>query len=231
MEKTIRNIEQLPITRVREVLPMIQSDTLSYDTSKIAKYQADSHYDYLSQIDMPDYSWFELLIRWFNRFINAIFSGKFGEYVTTPLLIIILILILLTTIYFLYKKRPALFMRSKKTIPIPYTLEEENIHLINFDTAIDSALQCQDHRLAIRLLYLQTLRFLSDNGLIDWQIHKTSTEYLYEIANPAMKQPFRLFTNHFMHIRYGNYQASCELFETMRDLQTNIKQIEKGGTE
>ena len=210
---------------------MIQADTILYDVNKIAKYQADSRYDYLSQIEMPDYSWFELILKWFNRLFNAIFGGKFGENVTTPILIIIFILILLTTIYFLYKKRPELFMRSKKTIPIPYTLEEENIHQINFDTEIDSALQGHDYRLAIRLLYLQTLRFLSDNNLIDWQIHKTPTEYLYEITNNEMKQPFRLITNHFLHIRYGNFQASCKLFETIRDLQTSIKQIRKGGVE
>ena len=205
-------------------------DPIIYDTEKIAAYQSDSRYDYLSQIELPDYSWFDLVARWFNRLINSIFSGKFEEKVTTPVMIIIFLIILITTLYFLYKKRPELFMRSKKNIPIPYTVEEENIHRINFNKEIDAALQAKDYRLAIRLLYLQTLRFLSDNDLIDWQIHKTPTEYLYEITNQEMKQPFRLITNHFLHIRYGNYQATCELFETMLDLQSGIKQEWKGGS-
>ena len=208
---------------------MFQADTIQYDTNKIVNYQSDSNFDYLSQIEIPDYSWFELIFRWFNRILNLIFSGKFGEHVTTPALIIIFFILLISLLYFLYKKRPELFMRSKKVISIPYTLEEENIHLINFDDEIDSALRCHDYRLAIRLLYLQTLRFLSDNNLIDWQIHKTPTEYFYELSNNEVKQPFRLITSHFQHIRYGNYQASYELFETMRDLQTSIKQLKEGG--
>jgi hypothetical protein len=210
---------------------MSQADTIVYDVEKIANYQSDSKFDYLSQIDLPDYTWFDLVAAWFNRLINSIFSGKFGQNVTTPVMIILFVVILLTTLYFLYKKRPELFMRSKKKIPIPYTLEEENIHQINFDKEIDNALQNKDYRLAIRLLYLQTLRFFSDNNLIDWQIHKTPTEYLYEITNNEMKQPFRLLTNHFLHVRYGNYQASYELFETMHDLQSGIRQVKKGGTE
>jgi len=206
-------------------------DTIRYDVQKIADYQSDGRYDYLSQIDLPDYSWFERVARWFNRLINSIFSGRFEEQVTTPLMIFIFILIVAAIIFFLYKTRPELFIRSKKKISIPYTIEEENIHRINFDKEIASALQSMDYRLAIRLLYLQTLRFLSDNHQIDWQIHKTPTEYLYEVTIHEMKQPFRLLTNHFLQVRYGNYRASDELFGTMRDLQTSMRQVMKGGAE
>jgi len=224
--------EELIINRVNTMADKsFQADTLIYDTNKIAKYQSDSNFDYLAQIDMPDYSWFELVTRWFNRLINTIFSGRFNEKVTTPILLILFLLMFVAVLYFLYKKRPELFLRSKKRINIPYSVEEENIHHIDFEKEIDTALQVKDYRLAIRLLYLHTLRFLSDNKLIEWQIHKTPTEYLYEISDKEMKQPFRLLTNHFLQVRYGNYQASFELFETMHDLQSNIQQAKKGGTE
>ena len=209
---------------------MIQADTIVYDAGKIAGYQSDSRYDYLSQLELPDYTWFDMVARWFNRLINFIFSGRFGENVTTPLMIIIFLLILSTIIYFLYKKRPELFMRSRKATPLAYSIEEENIRLIQFDKEIDAAIKNGDYRLAIRLLYLQTLRFFSDNQLIDWQIHKTPMEYLYELSHKEMRQPFRVFTNHFLHVRYGNYQASPQLFETLLDLQSEIKQMMKGGT-
>jgi len=206
---------------------MLQADTIIYNAQKIANYQADKRFDYDSQLDLPDYSGFELLARWFNRILNMIFGGKFGQNVTTPILIILLLIALATILYFLYKKQPGLFMRTRKTKPMPYDLEEENIHQINFDKELSLALDNRDYRLAIRLLYLQTLRFLSENNLIDWQIHKTPTEYLYEIANQEMKQPFRSFTNHFLQVRYGNHKASIELFETMRDMQTSIRSIQE----
>ena len=208
---------------------ILQADTIVYDARKIADYQADSRFDYNSQLDMPDYSWFEIISRWFNRLINSIFSGKFEENITTPVMIILFIVAVVAILFFLYKKRPELFMRTKKIAPLPYNIEEENIHEINFSKEISSALENGDFRLATRLIYLQTLRILSDNKLIDWQIHKTPTEYLYEIKNMEMKLPFRELTNHFLQVRYGNYIASMELYETMRELQARLKKITEGG--
>ncbi|MDR0575601.1 MAG: DUF4129 domain-containing protein [Tannerella sp.] len=208
----------------------IQADTIIYDMQKIADYQADSRFDYNSQLDLPEYTWFDVVSRWFNRLINSIFRGEFEENITTPVMVIVFILVLLTILFFLYKKRPELFMRSKKTASTPYDTEEENIHRINFDKEISLALNKGDYRLAIRLLYLQTLRFLSDNQLIDWQIHKTPTEYLYEIKNKEMKLPFRELTNHFLQVRYGNYEASLGLYETMYGIRNHLKNIREGET-
>lgn len=205
----------------------MKPDTLVYDTQKIADYQSNSRFDYNSQLDLPDYTWFDIVSRWFNRLINSIFRGRFEENVTTPVMIILFLLAVFAVVYFLYKKRPELFMRTKKVAPISYDIEEENIHEINFDKEISSALSSGNYRLAIRLLYLQTLRFLSDNKLIEWQIHKTPTEYLYEIRNKAMKQPFRELTHHFLQVRYGNYNASSERYEAMFDIQNTLKNIHK----
>ena len=79
-----------------------------------------------------------------------------------------------------------------------------------------------DCREAVRLLYFQTLKQLSDAGRIEWQPYKTPTQYLYEVRLPA----FRQLTNHFLQVRYGNFEATEELFRTMRALQ---EEIEEGG--
>jgi hypothetical protein len=200
-----------------------QADTVIYDIQKIERYQADGRFDYNSQLHLPEDSIFDLLSRWFNRLMNSIFSGKFEERYTTPVMIVIFFLILFAVVFFLYKKRPELFMHSKKSSKIPYSVEEENIHKIDFDNEISKSLANENYRLAIRLVYLQTLRHLSDNKLIDWQIHKTPTEYLFEIKDKEIKQPFRELTNHFLQVRYGNYPASLLLYETMRELQSSIK--------
>ena len=207
----------------------IQADTIIYDAQKIAEYQADKRYDYDSQLDLPEYSWFDIVAEWFNRLLNTIFSGSFEKNVTTPVMITIFVTALIMVIYFLYKKRPELFMFSKKNTPLPYDIEEVNIHGIDFDKEISSALNSGDYRLAIRFTYLQTLRFLSDNQQIEWQIHKTPTEYLYEVKNKNVKPPFRDLTNKFLLVRYGNYSASYELYEIMLNIQTQIKDIQKGG--
>jgi len=206
-----------------------QADTIVYDANKIAEYQADSRFDYNSQLDLQNYSWFDFIAKWFNRLLNNIFSGAFEENVTTPVMVFLFIVAVASSLYFLYKKRPELFMRTKKTAHLPYNIEEENIHKIDFNKEISNALEKRDYRLATRLIYLQTLRLLSDKELIDWQIHKTPTEYYYEIKNMEMKPLFLKLTNHFLQVRYGNYIASHELYETMLELQTGLKKIMEGG--
>ena len=209
----------------------LQADTIIYDAQKIADYQENSRFDYNSQLDIPDYSLFDVVLKWLRSLLNAIFSGKFEEDVTTPLMIILFFTAIAAVLFFLYKKRPELFMRAKKTTPLPYNIEEENIHGIDFEKELSSATEKGDYRLAIRLLYLQTLRLLSDNNLIDWQIHKTPSEYLYEIKSAEMKPLFRELTTNFLHIRYGNYVASPELYEAMHKLQADMKKIMKGGAD
>jgi hypothetical protein len=206
-----------------------QADTIAYDINKIARYQSDKQFDYHSQLNMPEYTWFDIVSDWFNRLINSIFSGKFEEKYTTPVMIFLFLAALFAVLFFLYKKRPELFMRSKKTTPLPYHVEEENIHKIDFDKEISAALNKRNYRLAIRMIYLQTLRLLSENRFIDWQIHKTPTEYLYEVGKKEIKQPLRELTNHFLQVRYGNYTASPERFDIMSGIRKQIQEVIKEG--
>lgn len=128
---------------------------------------------------------------------------------------------LLLIVWFVYRKRPELFMVSHKNA-LPYTVEEDTIYGVDFPGGIAEALSRQNYREAVRLLYLQTLKQLSDAERIDWQLYKTPTQYINEVRLPA----FRQLTNHFLRVRYGNFEATEELFRTMQTLQ---EEIGKGG--
>ena len=93
---------------------------------------------------------------------------------------------------------------------------------VDFPGGIAEALSRQNYREAVRLLYLQTLKQLSDAERIDWQLYKTPTQYINEVRLPA----FRQLTNHFLRVRYGNFEATEELFRVMQALQ---EEIGKGG--
>jgi hypothetical protein len=99
---------------------------------------------------------------------------------------------------------------------------EDTIYGVDFALKIASSLSRHDYREAIRLLYLQTLKQLSDEKRIDWQLYKTPTQYIYEVRMPA----FQRLTHHFLRVRYGNFEATEELFQTMLSLQGEVK---KGG--
>ena len=197
------------------------ADTLVCDTVQIAKWQSESAYDYNRELITPEINIFEWFRRQFGELLRKIFGSRFAEEYSELILICLAIIILLLIIWFVYKKRPELFMRSSKN-KLPYEVEEDTIYGVDFSGGIADALSRSDYREAVRLLYLQTLKQLSDGKRIDWQLYKTPTQYIYEVRLPA----FRQMTNHFLRVRYGNFEATETLFHAMRDLQ---KEVEKGG--
>lgn len=197
------------------------TDTLVCDTAQIAAWQSDSAYAYNRELIAPEVNILGWINNWFGEILRKIFGSNFADQYSELILICIAILLLCLIIWFVYKKNPGVFMRSSKSA-LPYTVEEDTIYGVDFPGGIADALSRQDYREAVRLLYLQTLKQLSDAERIDWQLYKTPTQYLYEVRLPA----FRQLTNHFLRVRYGNFEATEALFHTMQSLQEEIK---KGG--
>ena len=201
------------------------ADTIRYDSVKIAEYQADQRFDYNSQLGLHEFNLMEIVQRWLMRWLSRVFDNDTAEGIVQGIFVAFFVLVVLLVIYFIYKKRPELFMRDKKSL-LPYEVEQENIYRIDFEKDITEALAVGDFRTAIRILYLQTIRFFADKQWIDWQIYKTPTEYMYELKPAGLKTPFRDFTNRFLQVRYGNFKATRELFDSMCSLRDELK---KGG--
>lgn len=203
----------------------LPNDTLPCDTARLAYWQTHPKYDYGRDLLAPDVD----LIRWLEavlgRFLRKMFGSHFAEEYTGVVLIVLFLLIVLFIIWFLYKRNPKLFVRAGGR-KVSYAIHEDTIYGIDFQFDIDSALARQDYREAVRLLYLQTLKTLSDKEMIEWQLYKTPTQYLYEVNAEELKEPFRNLTNHFLRVRYGNFEATAFLFNEMKTWQ---HQMEKGG--
>jgi hypothetical protein len=200
-----------------------QADTIVYDSAKIARYQADSRFDYNSQLGVPEYNPFKAFFEWLSDAINDLLNTKQGDAIATWFFAGFFVVVVLFVVYFIYKKRPELFIREKKKATLPYEIEAENIYGVDFEKELKAALAEGYFRTAIRLLYLQTLRFAADRNWIDWQIYKTPTEYTYEWTPAGTKSTFRLLTNHFLQVRYGNFKATRDVFDTMHRLQDELK--------
>ena len=111
-----------------------------------------------------------------------------------------------------------------KTVAIPYTESLENIHDIDFDAEIDKALAGNNYRLAIRLLYLRSLKQLNDAGLINWQIEKTNGAYISEIPDGEKRRIFSLLTRQFEYVWYGNFYINANTFQNIRSLFQQLNQ-------
>ena len=98
------------------------ADTLVCDTAQIALWQSDPAYNYNRELITPEMNIFEWISRQFGELMRKIFGSRFAEEYSGLILICIAILILLLIVWFLYRKRPELFMVSRKNA-LPYTIE------------------------------------------------------------------------------------------------------------
>lgn len=100
----------------------------------------------------------------------------------------------------------------------------ENIHEIPYETAIRQAIAAGNYSLATRLMYLQSLKILSDKNLISWHQHKTNWQYVYELKNEGLRNSFRSITHIFEYVQYGHMPISADKFDRVQEAFRHFKQ-------
>lgn len=199
------------------------TDTLTCDTVLLRTFQDSGAFDYGRELHMPEKSLMEWIIDTIGGFISDLLDDTLGSDNARPLLACAAVVLFVFVLYLLYRYKPGLFGREGKST-LEYTVSGDTIYGIDFDAMIARALADRNYSEAVRMVYLQTLRWLSDNNRINWQIYKTPTQYIKEVDTP----PFREFTDVFVRVRYGNSAAGEDTVSAMRQLQ---RRIEEGGVE
>lgn len=206
-------------------LPII-ADTLRVDTAVLSGLQQNPDYQYSRDFMDPDMSILQIIWQQIDRWLGSFFYSDNYEtyapwvYGTFALVVIIAIGCIL------WYRHPSLFRRNRGKSGLAYTIEEDTIYGIDFEQVIANAIARGDWYEAIRALYLQTLKALSDAGRINWQASKTPTQYTLEVTG----EPFRHLTLHFLRVRYGNFGANQPLFNQLSALQKQVLATQEGGT-
>lgn len=198
------------------------SDTLSCDSALLHQFRSDEAYNYAQELQAPELDWWDWLMSKIGEFLSDLFSiqGK-GDFRIVIYIVIALAFIALIA-FILYRYQFKLFGRAGKVTN--ENDEEDNIYGVDFEAVYAKAMAQKDYYKAVRIVYLRTLRWLSDGNKISWQLYKTPTQYTREYLSVE----FERITTAFMRVRYGNYQASEELVGLLIDLESKIK---KGGEE
>ena len=196
------------------------SDTLQIDTLQVAQWRSDNRFDYERELmggGESLWSWMVRNIReYFNKTLNTILDNE----ATNWILIAVGAAAVCFVVWLLWKYKPGLFGRSGKLSPLTYEVDEDTIYGIDFEAEISKAEARGNYREAVRLVYLQTLAQLSDAHRLDWQPQKTPSQYMREVG----QKDFSQLSLHFIRVRYGNFEATRELFEEMRQLQQHIRE-------
>lgn len=197
------------------------SDTLVIDTAKLAVWRQDSDYAYGREL-VPHRDTFG---EWLQNELEEFFSSTFGSVFAQNrvwIWTILGIVIILVLCWIFFVVRPGLFMRSdKKVDALDYDVTEDTIYGIDFPSEIEKAISRHDFREALRLMYLQTLKWLSDSHQIEWQSFKTPTQYTKEWRNAD----FQKITRIFVRVRYGGFEATEEMIAEMRDCQEAVRRV------
>lgn len=205
----------------------------SFDSTALNHYKTLPEFKYDDGVKTP--SLWTRFWRWFWNWITSIFrsakphgpSEGFWRIFLTCLKYFFIALGLAAIVFIVLKiagmDTSFLFKRKAASAGLPYDESLENIHEISFDEEIERAVASHNYRLAVRLLYLKSLKQLSDASLIDWQPEKTNSAYINELSNTNQISTFKLLTRQFEYIWYGEFQIDSALFGQINNMFQKFK--------
>lgn len=201
------------------------ADTIACDSARLKAIINSGDFDYNSEIAENQKSLFEKILsdvqNWLNDILDGIFSAGDKLFSTNRSMgyvwLVLAIIAILVLLYIMFRKK-MLFFKKKEKAEDDYDVVEDTIYGIDFELDILRALGSGNYREAIRLRYLQCLKYLSDNEKIDWRIHKTPAQYTREFKNAD----FASLTRQYVLIRYGDYEATQAIFDDISGKYKNI---------
>ena len=208
-------------------------DSINYDlnsylnvrsSDRISEFLNDDDFNYnRSEIKAPKSS-MEKFLSWladFFRFIDR--GGKPVSYVFYALLFGVLLYVIFKLFGINYQ---TLFIRSSKIKSPETVIFDEDIHVIDFNRIIKDAELNQNYRVAIRYLYIQFLKTLSDKELIEWEINKTNKDYRREMKRTKYFKRFKSLTYVYEYVWYGEFQINETRYRNFKEnFQTVYKEL------
>ena len=182
------------------------------DQKAVNNYSKQKEFIY-DDVVQPSMSWWDRFWRWIWQMIGRLLDGKVSGSIIKYVLIALLVVAVVYAVIKIIGLDLKLLTGKSKVVEIPYEESLENIHEIDFDAQLEQAVANANYRLAVRLLYLRTLKNLSDKNLIDWKLEKTNQTYVAELANDTYKNEFTNLTNQFEYIWYGEFFIDKNSFE------------------
>jgi len=187
----------------------------NFDLQKIKDYSVQKDFQYDEQAP-TNISWWDRFWRWFWDLLNGALQNKYSGSFVKYLVIVIVAALVIFAVIKLIGLDLKIFAGKSKAVEVPYDESLENIHEINFNEEIEKAVASGNYRLAVRLLYLRSLKLLSDQELIMWQPEKTNQTYIDELIDLERKQQFKVLTLQFEYIWYGDFSIDKEGFKGVK---------------
>ena len=200
----------------KQAKPVIQVDSskitpAKFDKEAISSYKDRKEFQY-DELQAQQLSLWDRFWMWFWNMVGRLFASAASNSISRYFFIGLGVALILYLVVKAIGTENIFSKKSKETI-LPYDVISENIHEIDYEQELKRLISENKYRLAVRLLYLQALKKLSDADLIQWQPEKTNYNYLTEINKPELKNDFSKLTLQFDYIWYGDFPVDADKFE------------------
>lgn len=185
-------------------------------TTSLNELKKQAVYNYQENSTESDGSFFSYLLYKFRQWLSQFFSKENAKTITHLLTYLFIgIMIAIVIMQLMGIDVVGIFLRKGKDNTLNFRELTETIHGRDFDEEIKQALQATNYRLAIRLLYLKTLKQLSDKELIDWTPNRTNRSYVTDLTEKLQKE-FGKLTGYFEYAWYGNAHLQQNDYEEIK---------------
>jgi len=193
--------------------------------------------EFIYEFKTPEKNAWDRFKEWLSDFFKNLFrftDNKTATNFVDILLRVIAILIVVVVIYMIVKaimnkEGQWIFGKNSDKKIINYDEIEKNLHLVDFEKLIQNSLKSDEKRLTIRYYYLWLLKKMSNNQIIEWDVEKTNSDYLYEIKDEAQKEDFAYLSYLYNNIWYGEFELDEATFTKARNaFEKSIKKINNG---
>ena len=187
-----------------------------FDEAKVQELRENEDFNYLETPTVGESLWSR-----FWRWLFGFLANLFGKMATTDwgnLLLYLLALGVLVIIVMAVLKVDAFRVLSGSNSGVTKGVFHENIHEMNFEELLQEAIAKRDFRNAVRLVFLQSLKILSDKQHINWQAGKTNHDYLDEVQATDVKQGLGQLSYYFDYAWYGGFSISENQYQRVKTI-------------
>ncbi|MEM7658807.1 MAG: DUF4129 domain-containing protein [Bacteroidota bacterium] len=103
-------------------------------------------------------------------------------------------------------------------------LAETDIREVPFQNLLQQAISQGAYRNAVRLLFLENLKHLTEAELIHWKQNKTNYDYQAELQGNPLAEDFRQLILAYEYVWYGNLQLSPDQFAQIHQRFSQFQQ-------
>jgi uncharacterized protein DUF4129 len=120
-------------------------------------------------------------------------------------------------IYFLLQNKINFFSKeAASSSQSSETNAHEDIFNLSYNERIKKAETEQNYRVAVRLIFLQTLKLLSDTNHIKYQPDYTNLNYLQQLHQSNLYNDFSKVTRSYEYVWYGKFKISSENYAAIK---------------